>query len=348
MADGSSIVTGSFSGAASFGDTTLTSAGNADVFIAKLNRDGSYAWAKKAGGTSNDVGNGITSLADGSSIITGSFQGTASFGDTTLTSDGDNDVFIAVLDANGNWLSAVPFQGGGGVNTPKFVSAATSIDGNKIILTFNRWLSERKSAAASDFVVTAGGRAKSVNEFNISGSTIELTLATAISKDEAVTVNYIKSNKYYVFSVLDFNFNTSLISAPVTNNSIVNDNGFINQNDPLDLSIAQLYKAAFSRLPDQEGHEYWREAINDPLINYKNIAKSFCNSTEFLALMPSDSPNNQFVQILYQHCFERSAEATGLGFWTEQLDTGLEDRAGVLLGFANSPENAALLNSMIA
>ena len=71
LGDGSSIVTGQFRGAASFGDTTLTSAGNDDVFIAKLNRDGSYAWAKQAGGTGFDLGYDITSLGDGSSIFTG-------------------------------------------------------------------------------------------------------------------------------------------------------------------------------------------------------------------------------------------------------------------------------------
>ena len=77
LSDGSFIVTGKFQGTASFGGTTLTSAGNADVFIAKLNADGSYAWATKAGGSSNERGHGITSLSDGSSIVTGYFYGTA-------------------------------------------------------------------------------------------------------------------------------------------------------------------------------------------------------------------------------------------------------------------------------
>ena len=86
LSDGSSIVTGSFSGTATFGSTTLTSAGNDDVFIAKLNADGNYVWAKRAGGTSNDYGNSISSLSDGSSIVTGVFSGSATFGSITLTS----------------------------------------------------------------------------------------------------------------------------------------------------------------------------------------------------------------------------------------------------------------------
>ena len=53
------------------------------------------SWATKAGGTGADYGQGISALPDGSSIVTGYFSGTATFGSTTLTSDGSNDVFTA-------------------------------------------------------------------------------------------------------------------------------------------------------------------------------------------------------------------------------------------------------------
>ncbi|MCP4929068.1 MAG: hypothetical protein GY918_08455, partial [Gammaproteobacteria bacterium] len=92
LSDGSSIVTGYFGGTANFGGTTLTSAGGEDIFIAKLNADGSYAWATNAGGSSSDSGRAITALSDGSSIVTGYFDGTASFGGTTLTSAGGEDI----------------------------------------------------------------------------------------------------------------------------------------------------------------------------------------------------------------------------------------------------------------
>ena len=116
-----------------------------------------------------------------------------------------------------------------------------------------------------------------------------------------------------------------------TNNFIIDANGFINPDDPLDLSIARLYKAAFSRIPDQEGHEYWKKAIKDPFVDYKDIAISFCKSAEFLAIAPPDSSHNQFVQILYQHCFDRSADAKGLVFWIDQLNLGLQNRSDVLI-----------------
>ena len=95
LADGSSIVTGEFNGTATFGSTTLTSAGGFDVFVAKVDASGAYVWATKAGGTSGDIGYGLSTLADGSSIVTGEFSGTATFGSTTLTSQGSVDVFVA-------------------------------------------------------------------------------------------------------------------------------------------------------------------------------------------------------------------------------------------------------------
>ena len=114
LADGSSIVTGYFDSAAVFGSTTLTSAGRDDVFVAKLDASGNYEWATPAGGKDSDYGSSISVLPDGSSIVTGYFQDTATFGSTTLTSAGGSDVFVAKLDASGNYEWATPAGGTGG------------------------------------------------------------------------------------------------------------------------------------------------------------------------------------------------------------------------------------------
>jgi len=113
LPDGSSIVTGLFSGTAAFGSTTLTSEGNWDVFTAKMNADGTWAWATQAGGTSDEYGDGVSALPDGSSIVTGYFQGTAIFGSTTLTSAGRKDVFTAKMNADGTWAWATQAGGSG-------------------------------------------------------------------------------------------------------------------------------------------------------------------------------------------------------------------------------------------
>ena len=132
LPDGSSIVTGYFSGAATFGNTTLTSttAGNDDVFTAKMNADGTWAWATKAGGTGDDYGQGVSALPDGSSIVTGWFADTATFGSTTLTSAGSADVFTAKMNADGTWAWATR-AGGSGYDGGHGISALP--DGSSIV-----------------------------------------------------------------------------------------------------------------------------------------------------------------------------------------------------------------------
>ena len=105
-ANGNSYVTGYFQGSATFGSTNLTSSGGTDLFVTKLDSSGNWLWAKKAGGTNIDYGYGIAVDASGNSYVTGSFDTSATFGSTTLTSYGSTDIFVAKLDSSGNWLWA--------------------------------------------------------------------------------------------------------------------------------------------------------------------------------------------------------------------------------------------------
>ena len=131
LSDGSAIVTGYFNGTAVFGSTTLTSAGVNDVFVAKIDASGAYLWATQAGGTSGDIGKGISTLSDGSAIVTGYFRGTATFGSTTLTSAGSDDVFVAKIDASGAYLWATKAGGTAGVLGR---GVSTLSDGSAIVI----------------------------------------------------------------------------------------------------------------------------------------------------------------------------------------------------------------------
>lgn len=104
---GNSYVTGKFSGTATFGTQTISSLtpGYPDVFVAKLDPDGDWLWVVRAGGADSDSGYGICVSSSGVSI-TGTFSGSASFGSFNLTSVGEDDVFAANLDPDGNWVWA--------------------------------------------------------------------------------------------------------------------------------------------------------------------------------------------------------------------------------------------------
>ncbi len=108
---GNSYVTGYFSGTAVFGPFTLTSAGQDDAFIAKLDPDGNWLWAKRGGGPGQDRGTGIDTDEYGNCYVTGIFHDTAVFGPFDRTSMGWTDIFVAKLGSDGNWVWAA--AGGG-------------------------------------------------------------------------------------------------------------------------------------------------------------------------------------------------------------------------------------------
>jgi hypothetical protein len=92
------------------GTFNLTSAGNNDVFITKLDPMGNLLWAKRFGGAGNDVGFDIFVDNAGNVYTTGSFRGNVDFdpGPNTffLFSDGEDDIFVSKLNTNGDFLWA--------------------------------------------------------------------------------------------------------------------------------------------------------------------------------------------------------------------------------------------------
>jgi hypothetical protein len=108
--------TGYFKSTANFGSFSLTTSGTNDIFIAKLDNNGNWLWANRAGGTAIDKGWGIATDNDSNCYLSGVFAGNASFGTTTLTGSGGNDIFIAKYGQGGNAESpqnlAVSFDGG--------------------------------------------------------------------------------------------------------------------------------------------------------------------------------------------------------------------------------------------
>lgn len=68
---GNVYVTGTFFGQADFGAIRLTSAGNADAFVAKLNGSGTVVWAKSWGSSGQDVGNDLAVDGAGNVVAVG-------------------------------------------------------------------------------------------------------------------------------------------------------------------------------------------------------------------------------------------------------------------------------------
>ena len=95
----------------------MTSEGESDIFILKLDANGQFLWAKGIGGSSFDYANDIKVDANGDLFITGVFKNTVDFdpGSSThnLTSNGQYDAFVLKMDNNGNHIWSVSYGGGG-------------------------------------------------------------------------------------------------------------------------------------------------------------------------------------------------------------------------------------------
>lgn len=120
-ADGNVYITGQFGGTVDFdpgaGTQNLTAQENShDMFVQKLDTDGSFLWVKQMGGSGDDAGRSMTIDANGHIYITGIFEGTTDFDPgpdiQNLVSEGGRDIFVQKLDANGNFLWVKQMGGG--------------------------------------------------------------------------------------------------------------------------------------------------------------------------------------------------------------------------------------------
>ena len=110
--NGNVLIAGDFSGTVDFdpsdGTTNLTSNGEGDIFISKFDPAGNFLWAKGFGGTSVDSGIFLAIDLSGNIAVTGIFSNAVDFdpgvGTSTLTSDGDWDIYVSKFDTNGNLL----------------------------------------------------------------------------------------------------------------------------------------------------------------------------------------------------------------------------------------------------
>jgi hypothetical protein len=133
-ATGTSVfVTGQFSATASFGATSLTAAGDDDVFVLKCADAGSsaaFTWAQRLGGSGADAANGIAVV--GSAIyVGGNFSSpTADFGPVTLTNTGSFNGFVTKLTDLGStsgfgWTQQAGSNGNATINS--IVATGTSV-----------------------------------------------------------------------------------------------------------------------------------------------------------------------------------------------------------------------------
>ena len=172
---GGALMTGDFSGKASFGSTSLTSRGSVDAFVMHVTASGVIDWAVQVGGTGADRGFGIAHDGDCGSLVTGVFNGNASFGSTNLTSRSIANTFVMhVMKAGAiDWAVQVSSpsmtqargianDGGGGALVTGYFYGEASFGSTSLTsrdTSADVFVMHVTAAGAIDWVVQAGGTA---------------------------------------------------------------------------------------------------------------------------------------------------------------------------------------------
>ena len=106
---------GTFDADPSASTAFLTSNGNNDIFIVKLDFNGDHVWSKNIGSNGGDIGWDLATTSNDRIVVTGVFKNTVAFDGANaaaiFTSNGNNDVYVLCLDEAGNHLWSKAFGG---------------------------------------------------------------------------------------------------------------------------------------------------------------------------------------------------------------------------------------------
>lgn len=197
-------LTGQFSQTANFnspsaaGSNEIVSAGEYDVFIAKYTSAGVLQWVKRAGGSGEDLGVGIT-LAGTDVYLTGAFNSTANFntpsssgGANDLVSDNLRDIFIAKYNSAGvvQWTR----RAGGQYND---IGSGIAVSGLNVYVTGLLLASGNFNTPSSTASNTITGRSTFLAKYTTDGTFIVARAAGFTEQDLGISVA-VSDNSAYV------------------------------------------------------------------------------------------------------------------------------------------------------
>ncbi|MDP4268131.1 MAG: SBBP repeat-containing protein, partial [Bacteroidota bacterium] len=165
---GNSYVTGYFKNTGKFGNFSVKSSGESDIFISKYNTFGNIRWVRSMGGGKDDIGNGVAADINGNVFVTGYIQDTVRIGAITLISKGKKDFFIAKYDSIGNLLWAK--SGGSANNDEEGIAVQSDLSGNCYITGYF----QGKLNYGTDSIISKGDKDIFVMKLDVNGNMIWL------------------------------------------------------------------------------------------------------------------------------------------------------------------------------
>lgn len=148
----------------------LTSKGDFDIFVQKLDSAGDFQWTAAVGGSATDEGLGIAVDLAGNVYTTGIFTGTVDFnpggGPFNLISAGLLDIFVSKLNEDGEFVWAKAM---GGTEDDFGKSIAVDVSGNAYTTGYFRSTADFNPGAQTFNLNAAAGRDIFVSKLSASG-----------------------------------------------------------------------------------------------------------------------------------------------------------------------------------
>ena len=313
---GYSYITGSFSDGALLDTTTLSSSGDQDIFIAKLNPLGQAIWIKTAGGNSVDLGFDIELDESGGIFVSGIFTDSASF-DSIQVYRNYSSNFLAKYDTNGaiQWIKTGANTTGNNLVKSKlkyqngfvyFAAFNDLSDSNSIeTRTFDGYLLPDKPSNISPSNTV---KQSFIFKTDVNGTNQWIRPFQANNNNTNNSVNIIediqiKSNNHVVaqcFYTEDIDIDATTFLGPA-NFSIFTTNSML---------VVEL---------DQNGSLYQFNALAPQL------GPSY--TPQFASGIAADDSDNTYL--VYQNRFNSTLP---LGFTVSKLDTALQVTQSIVLG----------------
>ena len=98
---GNIYVTGYYWSTVDFGGGNVTSNGNWDAFLLKLNSSGTFQWVKSYGNNYNDLGRDVAIDSNDNIYMLGNYRGTVDFGGGDETGSINADIFLVKFNSSG-------------------------------------------------------------------------------------------------------------------------------------------------------------------------------------------------------------------------------------------------------
>ena len=221
---GNIYVCGKFLGTMICGNDTLV-ASLEDICVIKLDPNGQFLWARKAGSSSSGTESAYSitySYTDNSAVITGKLAGPSTFGSYTVSG---SSAFFAKIDANGNWIWAY------GAN-PTMVGLGMVVE---------------VDVTGAIYLSYTAGATLHIKKYTSSGNMIWDMPASATSTS-ASAICFDQSGHFYIVGRNVTSFSFGSVSLPAAQNS---DAGFLIKCDTagnalwgLDFQSSSVYTTA--------------------------------------------------------------------------------------------------------